>query len=125
MLFDHVDLRVPSLAEARPFYDALLSAMGWTKINADDESAGYHREGETGAEPFLWVVEDPAHVPGGTRLGFAAATREEVDRLAEVARRNGAGDFEPPELVTDYGPRYYAAFFQDPAGNKLEIACRR
>jgi len=29
--FDHVDLRVRSLAEARPFYEALLPALGFTR----------------------------------------------------------------------------------------------
>ena len=125
MLFDHVDLRVRDLKAARPLYDVLLPALGYTKINADDESAGYHRPGETGAEPFIWLVEEPGHTPNGTRIAFAAASRSEVDRLAALARDNGATAFEPAELIEEYGPFYYATFFEDVEGNKLEVCCRK
>lgn len=125
MLFDHVDMRVRNLAGVRPLYDALLPAMGYTKINADEESAGYHRPDETGAEPFLWFLEDPGHQPAETRIAFAAESRAQVDSLAEVARNAGARAFEAPALVTEYGANYYAAFFEDAEGNKYEICCRR
>jgi len=125
MLYDHVDLRVANLAEARPLYDALLPAMGFTKINADAESVGYHRAGETGAEPFIWLIEDGNHRPNATRVALAAPSRAEVDRLAEIVRTNGSREFEPPAPIPDYGPSYYATFFQDAGGNKLEICCRR
>jgi catechol-2,3-dioxygenase len=125
MLFDHVDMRVRNLALVRPFYDRVLAAMGCTKQNADEESVGYHHPGESGAEPFLWLVEEPDHDPGPTRIAFAAATRADVDRWAELAREAGAQAFEAPQVVTDYGPTYYAAFIEDPEGNKLEICCRK
>jgi catechol 2,3-dioxygenase-like lactoylglutathione lyase family enzyme len=102
-----------------------MPAMGHTHLNADDESVGYHRPGESGAEPFIWLVQDGSHHPGLTRVAFAAQSRAEVDRLAEIARAAGARAFEAPQLVTEYGPYYYATFFEDAEGNKLEICCRR
>lgn len=125
MLLDHADIRVRSLAAGRPFFDALLPAMGHTKINADEESAGYHLPDETGAEQFVWIVEDPQHRPNGTRVAFAAATPAEVDRLSAIAQRAGAKAFEPPALIEEYGASYYASFFEDAEGNKFEICCRR
>lgn len=125
MLLDHVDIRVSSLQAARPLFDALLPAMGFSKINADAESAGYHRADETGAEPFVWLVEDAQHRPNGTRIAFAASSRDDVDRYSKIALDNGATAYEPPELVTEYGQFYYASFFEDGEGNKFEICCRR
>lgn len=125
MLYDHVDLRVASLSNARPLYDALLPALGFTKINADAESAGYHPPHETGAEPFIWLVEEAGHRPNDTRIAFAAPSRSEVDRLAAVAQSAGARNFEPPGIQAEYTPNYYATFFEDVEGNKLEICCRR
>jgi catechol 2,3-dioxygenase-like lactoylglutathione lyase family enzyme len=125
MLFDHVDLRVGDIRRCRTLYDALLPAMGYSKINADEESAGYHRPGETGAEPFIWLVEERSHTPNGMRVAFHAASRSEVDRLAAIAQAHGATSFEPAQLVTEYGPSYYATFFEDAEGNKLEICCRK
>ena len=124
MLYDHVDLRVASLEQSRPLYDALLPAMGYTKINADGESAGYHRPAESGADPFIWIVQEQDHRPNATRIALAAGSRAEVDRLAGIALRNGAREFEPPQLVPEYGTDYYATFFEDAEGNKLEICCR-
>jgi catechol 2,3-dioxygenase-like lactoylglutathione lyase family enzyme len=125
MLIDHVDMRVRDLSKARALYDALLPAMGHTEINADEESAGYHRPGETGGEPFIWLVQDGSHQPGLSRIAFAAQNRAEVDRLAGIAQAAGARAFEAPQLVTEYGPYYYATFFEDAEGNKLEICCRK
>jgi len=125
MLFDHVDMRVRDLVRARPLYDALLGAMGYTELHEDEDSAGYHRPDETGAEPFLWLVADGDHRPGQTRIALYAQTRAEVDRLARIAHEAGAQAFEAPQLVPEYGPTYYATFFEDAEGNKLEICCRR
>lgn len=125
MLYDHVDLRVGSIAKVRALYEALCTAMGLTESHDDGDSVGYHKPGETGADAFLWVVEERDHRPNGTRTAFQAESRADVDRLAAIARENGARAFEPAQLVPDYGPRYYAAFFEDAEGNKLEICCRR
>lgn len=125
MHLDHIDLRVRDLAAARPLYDMLLPAMGNSEINGDEGAAGYHVPNARGADPFVWLVQDPAHKPNGTRIAFAANSRAEVDRLAEVARCAGARAFEAPAIAIEYGPHYYAAFFEDASGNKLEICCRR
>jgi catechol 2,3-dioxygenase-like lactoylglutathione lyase family enzyme len=125
MLFDHVDMRVRNLALVRPLYDRLLAEMGYTKQNAGEGSVGYHRPDETGAEPFIWLIEEPDHRPVQTRLAFAAASRADVDRFAAAAQTAGAGAFEAPQLIPEYGTNYYAAFFEDAEGNKLEICCRK
>jgi hypothetical protein len=125
LLYDHVDFRVGDLVLTRPLYDALLSAMGYTDVRADTESVGYHRPNETGAEPFFWLVQERGHLPNGTRTAFGAASRAEVDRLAAIAQKRGARAFEPPQLIGEYGPTYYATFFEDAEGNKLEICFRR
>lgn len=125
MLYDHVDFRVGDVAEVRPLYDALLVAMGYTELHVDSESVGYHKPNETGDDAFFWIVHEDGHVPNGTRVAFAASSRADVDRLSDIARRHGARDVDGPVLVTVYGPNYYASFFDDAEGNKLEICCRR
>lgn len=124
MLFDHVDLRVQDLAAARPLFDALLPALGFTNVHSDDESAAYHLPVEDGTQPFLWLVQDPAHRGSATRIAFSARSREDVNRLAVLAERSGARAFEPAMLIEEYGLNYYAAFFEDASGNKFEICCR-
>ncbi len=123
MLIDHIDLRVKDLATARSFYDPLLSAMGFTRFDTDGFNINYHHSDHPWSHPFFGLMTDSDHRPNGSRVAFRASSRDEVDRLAGVAESTGAGNFEPPE---PYGEsrRYYATFFDDPDGNKLEICYR-
>jgi catechol 2,3-dioxygenase-like lactoylglutathione lyase family enzyme len=123
-LFDHVDLRVTDIAKVRELYDALLEALGCTEKSEDDESVCYYRPGETRSAAFFGIVRDPGHRPNGSRLALRGRDRADVDRLAEVARSAGATAFEPPHVCEEYTPFYYATFFEDADGNKLEVCYR-
>lgn len=125
MLFDHVDARVKSREKARALYDALLPAMGFTRISEDPQTICYYLPGEDRSAPFFGIDLDPEHRPNGTRIAFRAASRSEVDRLAAIARAAGATAMEGPEICEGYTPFYYAAFFEDAEGNKLEICYRQ
>jgi catechol 2,3-dioxygenase-like lactoylglutathione lyase family enzyme len=123
MLFDHVDLRVSDLTKVRHLYDTLLPAIGCSRVVEDADSICYYVPGEERA-PFFGIDVDPDHRPNGSRLALRAASRAEVDRLAELARSAGAAAYEPPHVCEEYTPFYYAAFFEDADGNKLEICFR-
>jgi catechol 2,3-dioxygenase-like lactoylglutathione lyase family enzyme len=120
--FDHVDLRVADLALATPFYETLLPALGFTRRVAIDGWLQFEAAGE-GPEPteFFGITEDRSHVPNRTRIAFWAASRERVDELAALLRRIGAANVEGPGFEAE---DYYAVFFEDPAGNRLEIVHR-
>ncbi len=119
-LYDHIDLRVPNLAEVTPFYEALLPAVGfqrkvsvegWLQFEAVDH----------GMTAFFGVTESAGHVANQNRIAFWAPSVEDVDEIAQVAVEAGAHKMEGP---MPYEPGYYAAFFEDPCGNRLEI-CHR
>ena len=71
-----------------------------------------------------WAQKDANHQPNGNRIAFWADSREGVDRIAEVVRRAGGRNLEDPEICQEYSPGYYAFFFEDPDGNKLEVCFR-
>ncbi|MBA3273902.1 MAG: VOC family protein [Chthoniobacterales bacterium] len=122
-LFDHIDLRVRDIEVADRFYTRVLPAVGFTERHEGGEWISYYATG--GEKPqFFGFTHDPDHRPNGTRISFWADTRSEVDRVAEVVKAAGGLVLEGPELCTDYSPNYYAFFFEDPSGNKLEICCR-
>ncbi len=121
--FDHIDLRVKDRQKAQRFYEQVLPAIGFTRETGDEEWGAFTAPGE-GKLPFFGFTEDPNHQPNGTRISFWAETRDEVDRVAEVVKEAGGKMLEGPELCRDYTPDYYAFFFEDPDGNKLEICCR-
>ena len=118
--FDHIDLRVPRLAEVTAFYETLLPALGFTR-RAGIEGWLTFEAADGAVTEFFGVTESPDHVPNENRIAFWAESRAEVDRIAEAAARAGGRNIEGP---MDYEAGYYAVFFEDPSGNRLE-ACHR
>ena len=122
--FDHIDLRVKDMEIARKFYGKFLPQLGFVHESPGDDFHTYYSAGGDKPSEFFGFTEDKNHRPGGTRIAFWADTRDEVDRMAELVREAGGRTLEGPEICADYSPGYYAFFFEDPDGNKLEICCR-
>jgi predicted enzyme related to lactoylglutathione lyase len=119
--FDHIDLRVPRLAEVTAFYESLLPALGFTRRkNVVEGWLEFEAEGDQATE-FFGITESAAHIVNENRIAFWAITPADVDRVAGVAKRGGARNIEGP---MDYASGYYAVFFEDPCGNRLEV-CHR
>lgn len=112
------------MAAAKPFYAQLLPALGFTIDSSGDEWHIWQTPGE-GPVEFFGFVEEPEHRPNNNRIAFWAESRAEVDRLAEIVRQAGGANLEGPQLWREYSPGYYAFFFEDPSGNKLEVCCRQ
>jgi catechol 2,3-dioxygenase-like lactoylglutathione lyase family enzyme len=121
-LYDHIDLRVRNLAEARTFYEVLLPALGFTRETSIPDWCQYEAAApDGGPATFFGVTESPGHVANESRIAFWARNPAEVDRLAWIATRAGAQNVEGPGWEDE---TYYAVFFEDPSGNRLEI-CHR
>jgi catechol 2,3-dioxygenase-like lactoylglutathione lyase family enzyme len=117
MLLSHVDLRVRDRAKAESFYDALLSPLG--AVIERGATFTTWQIGTDSAADWLGITEDAAMTPGAQRIAFAAPSRGTVDAIATFLHAIGARAIELPDEA--YGPNYYACFFEDPDGNKLEV----
>jgi catechol 2,3-dioxygenase-like lactoylglutathione lyase family enzyme len=123
-LLSHIDLRVRDRERATVFYDALFAPLGMRgSAGAEFTSYSLRPDAPDSEQEWFGFTQDAAMVAGSSRISFAAESRELVDAVAEAARAAGAGQIEGPALETDYGPTYYAVFFEDPDGNKLEVCC--
>ena len=120
--YDHMDVRVRSLEEAREFYATLLPALGFTRRMDIKGWLSFETVDSGKATEFFGITESAHHVPNECRIAFWAENTGDVDRLAEIAVQAGARNVEGPGY--DEGPGYYAVFFEDPSGNRLEI-CHR
>lgn len=119
-LISHIDLRVRDGTRALAFYDAFLREFGFYRVTAPPFTADeptWRLPGWNANDEFFGFIIDPAFTPNETRIAFHASSTEEVDRCTEAARRAGAKDIDGPQ---DYDG-YYASFFEDTEGNKLEI----
>ena len=111
---------MPDLQRATPFYELLLPTLGFTrKVDVEGWLQFAAEAGEI--TEFFGVTESRGHKPNENRIAFWAESNEQVNALAEVAKKAGAQNMEGP---MPYEPGYYAVFFEDPWGNRLEI-CHR
>jgi catechol 2,3-dioxygenase-like lactoylglutathione lyase family enzyme len=124
----HVDLVVSSIARSLPFYRELLGPLGWHGVS---EVAG--EQGETiwyltgpGSSVGLREARSPSEGPydryrvGLHHLALEAPSRAAVNERADWLRSKGVEIESGPEEYW-YIPGYYAVFFYDPDGMKLEI----
>jgi catechol 2,3-dioxygenase-like lactoylglutathione lyase family enzyme len=123
-LFDHIDLRVRNRARAQEFFAKVLPAIGFALDKSTKEWGAFEKDGAGKPSEFFAFDEDANHRPNNTRIAFWAETHEQVDRVAQVVREAGGQNLEGPKIWPEYSPGYYAFFFEDPDGNKLEICCR-
>ena len=113
-------------ARSNAFYDATLAIIGWSSHAAFGEWRAYS-EGGSGEGFTLWICKPfdgaPASAGNGTMMGFAAKSPAEVDAFHAAAMVHGGSDEGAPGPRPDYGPKWYAAYLRDPAGNKLAVVC--
>lgn len=120
-IYHHVDFRVRDRATARAFYDPLMTALGLEHNPESEAWDSYYRSGDGDDDGWFAFTEDAQMAAGSNRVAFQADSRADVDRVAALLAGLGAGRIERDDGL--YGPDYYAVFFEDPDGNKLEVCC--
>jgi len=126
---DHVYLVVSELARALHFYDAVLGALAFRR--AEEPIAGephvhyWNRALQLSIRPAHTpgVRHDP-YAPGLHHLCFQVRDHSAVDAAFEKLRALGVGASQP-RLYPEYNPDYYATYFTDPDGIRLEIVARK
>jgi glyoxylase I family protein len=126
----HVDIVVSSLERSLPFYRELLRPLGYTEaddVRGERGETIWYLDGEgVGASLGIREAQSPTEKPydryavGLHHIAFEASSREMVDERFRWALAMGAPiENEPREWP--YLPGYYATFFHDPDGLKLEV----
>ena len=124
-IISHITLGTNDKARSARFYDAVLGAIGFTRLPKPPEKPlAYERDGQM-PTIYIYTPADgkPATWGNGTHVAFIAETREQVHAFHEHALANGGADEGAPGPRPHYGPNYYAAYVRDPEGNKLQAVC--
>jgi catechol 2,3-dioxygenase-like lactoylglutathione lyase family enzyme len=111
-MFDHIGVSVSDLPRSAHFYRTVLAALGLEP--GSDETYFWWEEFFIGASDDAHPTTQHLHV------GFAAASREDVDRFHRVGVEAGYKSDGAPGPRPAYGPDYYGAFLLDPDGNSVE-----
>ena len=106
---------------AAAFYDALLAEFGATRFI---ESEGFVAYAVSPRQPSLGVIRpknrEPATLDNGVMVALGVDSREKVDRIYKKALELGGTDAGP---AGPRGPTFYAGYFRDLGGNKLNVFC--
>jgi catechol 2,3-dioxygenase-like lactoylglutathione lyase family enzyme len=120
-MIGYVTLGTNDLPRAAAFYDALLAEIGIQRIM--DFGRGY-AWGASMDKPALGIMKpydgQPATAGNGVMAAIGVDSKDKVDRLYKKAIELGAKD------EGANGPRgegFYAGYFRDLDGNKLNVFC--
>jgi glyoxylase I family protein len=124
----HVDLVVSNLERSLPFYRDLLGPLGYHRVSEVEGERGetiYYLIGP-GTSVGLREATSDRETPydryevGLHHVAFEAGSRAAVDERAGWLQHVGAEIESGPQEYA-YSLGYYAVFFYDPDGIKLEI----
>ncbi len=119
---DHLVLSVGNFARSKKFYDKVLGFLGF-KLKYDYADMAGWSNGKT----LFWIAAADAQRRkrkyrkgdiGFHHYAFELSSRDDVDELGAFLEQNGMPVLDPPGEY--YGRNYYAVYFADPDGMKLE-----
>jgi catechol 2,3-dioxygenase-like lactoylglutathione lyase family enzyme len=104
-MIDHVSVAVRDLDQSARFYQAVLGAIGYEKLEARPHTVGFGKK-----YPEFWINLRSTMAPIAVDCGAHVGLRVRATELVDAA----------PGLRPQHGEGYYAAFIRDPDGNRIE-----
>jgi predicted lactoylglutathione lyase len=120
-MIGYVTLGTNDLARAAKFYDALFAEIGGKRYMENERlvswSAGEHTPGIGVIKPY---DGKPATIGNGSMVALLVDSQDKVKKIYDKAMAMGGKDEGPPGIR--FG-NFYAAYFRDLDGNKLNCFC--
>ena len=118
-MIGYVTLGTNDLPKAAEFYDAIAAEMGTGRMMEGDKFVAW---GTQGGAPGIGVLKpydgNAATVGNGVMVALEAKDRAQVDKVHALALSLGGTDEGAPG---DRGGGFYAGYFRDRDGNKLNV----
>jgi glyoxylase I family protein len=129
----HIALAVSDLERSTAFYDKVFPFIGFKRVEVPESTQqamktklkawagpGYSISIRPSKGEFAHRLHD-RNAPGFNHMAFTAKDRSDVEQLHELLKQMGATILDAPAEYP-YSPGYYAVYFTDPDGLKLEFA---
>jgi len=121
---DHIYLAVRDLEASRRFYDVVMKILGFRsgsfRIGGDAHASYYNRHFGFVLRPARTAAAHDPYAAGLHHFCLRVDTADDVDTIAAQLRDAGIAA-TAPHLYPEYAPDYYALFFDDPDGIRLEV----
>lgn len=121
---DHIYITVSDLARSEEFYDRAMTVLGFRKnhfaIDGDPHVQYFNRQFGYVLRPAKSAHAHDSYAPG---LHHLCLRVESIDDVKSVAAGLQAAGIEASDahLHPGYAPDYWATFFVDPDGIRLEV----
>lgn len=126
-MFSHIFVGVSDFDRALAFYNGLMLVLGIKACFCERERPWAGWQSSPGPRPLFLIGTPHDQLPhergNGQMVAFLAESRDVVDEAYAVALANGGTSEGAPGLRPEYHEQYYGAYFRDPDGNKLCVAC--
>jgi catechol 2,3-dioxygenase-like lactoylglutathione lyase family enzyme len=118
---DHISIRVGDYKKSKAFYGKLMPFLGFKVLDEYADAIGW-----TNGKTRFWIGQADAKARtrkyrigdiGLHHYAFELRSRKDVDALQAFLKKEGAKIVDP---AGEYYDDYYAVFFLDPDGIKLE-----
>jgi catechol 2,3-dioxygenase-like lactoylglutathione lyase family enzyme len=125
---DHLYISVADFARSEAFYDRLMAYLGFRKgdklVGGEPHAHYFNRVLQYSIRPARGgrVGHDP-YTPGLHHVCFQVSDRAAVDEVHATLRSWGI-EATAPRVYPEYNDDYYASFFPDPDGLRLEVVAR-
>jgi catechol 2,3-dioxygenase-like lactoylglutathione lyase family enzyme len=124
----HIQLNISDARISLPFYKELLKFFEYRMVDESEEHIGMSNR-----TTDFWIIQtedDFLHNKfhrkntGINHVCFRLGSKEEVDEFCKefLEKRRIATLYGTPKAFPEYTPDYYAVFFEDPDGIKIEVA---
>jgi len=130
----HLDLVCRDVERSLAFYAHVFGPLGLSQPFVTEGERGeqihYLRfptpgSGSLGLRRALEPQEFELYAPGLHHVSFAVESNEEVDGVHGRVADAGGEVLHAPKLWPQYHADYYATFFLDPDGFRIEVAASR
>lgn len=122
--FDHIYITVSDITRAEAFYDRVMPVLGFRKnsftIGGDPHIQYFNRHFGYVIRPARSDAAHNSYAPGLHHLCLRVDSVDEVVQAAILLRAAGI-DASEAKRYEEYAPDYWATFFSDPDGIRLEI----
>ena len=124
-MLDHVTVCASDFATSLTFYDAVLGALGLSRVyelgdeEEDEPGVEVAAFGGDGDLAQVWLVGGST-TTRGVHLAFRAATRSVVEAFHEAALAAGGTSHDAPRRWPIYRTGDFNAIVADPDGNLIE-----
>lgn len=124
-VIDHLYVTVSDLARAEAFYDIVLAeVLGFRKnrftLGSDPHIQYYNRHFGYVLRPARLATPHEPYAPGLHHFCLRVDSEAEVDEVATALQARGIAA-SPARCYPEYAPDYWASFFTDPDGIRLEV----